>query len=167
MPHLSLVPLFASGIWPPFLLPLHSHFQLKMNLLFLKYLFIPLIASGLSCRQGGFSLHHLSVWPMDSLSRCGLQAPEHSGPVVAAHGLSCSEACGILVPLPGIKPTSPGFQDSFLTSRPQGNSLKVYLRPWSTLFRVLEVWTLSWTWITLPNAKQFCWWESGFGEWHP
>lgn len=137
MPHLSLVPLFASSVLPPFLLPLHSLFQHKLNLLFLKYLFIPLFVSGLSCGQVGFSPHRLSVWHVDSLSRCGPQAPEHSGPVVAAHGLSCSEAYGILVPLPGNKPTSPGFQDSFLTSRPQGNSLKVYLRPWSTLFRVL------------------------------
>ena len=33
--------------------------------------------------------------------------PEHVGSIVATHGLSCSVACGILVPQPGIKPKSP------------------------------------------------------------
>ena len=38
----------------------------------------------------------LSSWPMDSISVS--QAPEHVGSVVATCGLSCSTACGILVP---------------------------------------------------------------------
>ena len=35
---------------------------------------------------------------------------------MVASGLSCSAACGILVPWPGIKPRSPALQSRFLTS---------------------------------------------------
>ena len=44
-----------------------------------------------------------------------------------AHGLSCSVACGILVPLPGIKPESPASQGGFLTTGPVGKSLLHFL----------------------------------------
>ena len=44
------------------------------------------------------------------------------GSVVVAHGLSCLEACGILVPRPGIKPTSPALEGRFLTTGPPGKS---------------------------------------------
>ena len=47
-----------------------------------------------------------------------LSAPEHLGSEVAVRGLSCSAACGILVPWPGIKPTSPALQAGFLTTGP-------------------------------------------------
>ena len=43
--------------------------------------------------------------------------------VVAAHRVSCSAACGILVPRPGIEPESPALQDRFLTTGPPGKSL--------------------------------------------
>ena len=38
------------------------------------------------------------------------------------HRFSCSVACGILVPQPGIKPTSPVLQGGFLTTGPQWKS---------------------------------------------
>ena len=38
-------------------------------------------------------------------------------------GLSCPIACGILVPLPGIKPLSPALEGGFLTIGPPGKSL--------------------------------------------
>ena len=44
----------------------------------------------------------------------------HEGSVVAACGLSCSEACGMLVPCPGIEPVSPELKGRFLTMRPPG-----------------------------------------------
>ena len=44
--------------------------------------------------------------------------------VVARGGLSCSEACGILVPLPGIKPMSPALEGGCLTIGPPGKSLE-------------------------------------------
>ena len=44
------------------------------------------------------------------------------GSVVAACGLSCSLACGILVPQPGIEPTSPILPSRFLTLGLPGKS---------------------------------------------
>ena len=41
-------------------------------------------------------------------------------------GLSCFAVCGILVPPPGIEPTSPALQGTFLTSGPPGKSLILY-----------------------------------------
>ena len=44
---------------------------------------------------------------------------------VVAHGLSCPEACGILVPMSGIEPMSPALTGGFLTTglqrKPQSN----------------------------------------------
>ena len=48
--------------------------------------------------------------------------------VVVALGISCSSACGILVPQPGIKPVSPALQDRFLTTGPPGKSLGLSLK---------------------------------------
>ena len=49
-------------------------------------------------------------------------AGECAGSVVAAYGLSCPEACGILVPRPGIEPVSPALEGGFLTTGPPGKS---------------------------------------------
>ena len=43
-----------------------------------------------------------------------------------ARGLSWSAACGILVPLPGFKPTYPALQGGFLTTGPPGKSLSLH-----------------------------------------
>ena len=68
------------------------------------------------------------------LSSCGPRGPEHMGSVVVAcvlsscgAGLSCPTACGILVPRPGIEPTSPALEGRFLTTGPRGNSLFVFI----------------------------------------
>lgn len=45
---------------------------------------------------------------------CSVQAS------LVASGLSYPKACGILVPQPGIEPTSPAFEGRFLTTRPPG-----------------------------------------------
>ena len=39
---------------------------------------------------------------------------------VVAHGLSCPMACGIFVPQPKLKPTSPLLEDGFWTTEPLG-----------------------------------------------
>ena len=57
------------------------------------------------------------------LSSCGTRALEWAGSVVVACGLSCPVACGILVPRPGIKPTSPALEGGLLTTGPLGKSL--------------------------------------------
>ena len=67
-------------------------------------LFIYLAALGLS---RGMRILHCSTF-----SSCGTQADS----VVALLGLSCSAACGILVPQPRIKPTFPALQCRFLTT---------------------------------------------------
>ena len=41
--------------------------------------------------------------------------------------LSCSMACGILVPQSGIKPTTPALEGKFLTTGPPGKSLDYIL----------------------------------------
>ena len=50
------------------------------------------------------------------------------GSVVVAHGLSCATGCGILVPQPGIEPTSPALAGGFLTTGPPGKSQDFYFQ---------------------------------------
>ena len=45
-----------------------------------------------------------------------------SGSVTVAHGLSCSAACGILVPQSGVKHTFPALQGGFVITVPPGNN---------------------------------------------
>ena len=61
---------------------------------------------------------------MCGLSSCGTWAPEHAGAgsLVVARGRSCPVACVILVPQPGIEPTSPALEGGFLTTGPPGKS---------------------------------------------
>ena len=42
--------------------------------------------------------------------------------LVEVHGLSCSPACGILAPQPGIEPAFSGLQGGFINSGPPGKS---------------------------------------------
>ena len=46
-----------------------------------------------------------------------------------ASELSCPAACGILVPRPGIEPTSPALQGEFLATGPPGRSPLSSLHP--------------------------------------
>ena len=55
-------------------------------------------------------MHHVGYFFVDTGSR------------VTVHQLNCSSPCGILVPWPGIKPVSPAFQGTFLTTGPAGKS---------------------------------------------
>ena len=61
----------------------------------------------------GCGMRDLSLWHMDSL--------------VVAHGLSCSEACGILVSTPGIEPEFLALQGKFPTTRPPGKSQQIII----------------------------------------
>ena len=75
-------------------------------------------------------MQDLSLWRMCFslvvahvlLSSCGAQALEHTGSVVAGHGLSCPTAYGILVPRPGIEPAFPASEGGSLTTGPPGKS---------------------------------------------
>ena len=66
--------------------------------------------SGVSCGMPGLFSSH------------GVQAPEHAGSLVVAHRLSFPAVCGILVPQPGIIPTSLVLEGSLLTIGPPGKS---------------------------------------------
>ena len=118
--------------------PYRSRDPQTHNLFFFTYI-IYLAGLGLSC--GKHDLHctmrgpswqcrdsrHSGSVVMAQSKRAGLvivARSESVGLVVAAHGLSCSAACGILVPQPGIEPASPGLQGGFLTTGPPGKSPK-------------------------------------------
>ena len=53
----------------------------------------------------------------------GVSAFQHRDSIVAAPGFSCSKACEILIPQPGIELMFPALQGRFLTSGPPGKSL--------------------------------------------
>ena len=72
-------------------------FSLLVEEIFKKYLFIYLAVSDVSCVMGNLLLWHAEF------------------PVVV-HGLTSSEAFGIVVSQPGIKPLSPTLQGRFLTT---------------------------------------------------
>ena len=81
-----------------------SLFLNEGNLIYFIFSNIYLVVSGLRCVTRDLSLRHT-----DSL--------------LVVHGLSCSTACGILVPQSGIKPASLALQACFLTTGPPGKSL--------------------------------------------
>ena len=92
------------------------------------------------CSMRALSLRHVSSVVVAcgfSLCSCGVWAPGHVGsvvcsmqalslrrarPVVVAHRLSCPVACGILVPRPGIKPTSLSLEGGLFTTGLPGKS---------------------------------------------
>ena len=57
------------------------------------------------------------VW-CTGVSSWAMWTPEHTGSVVVVHGLRCPGKHGILVPQPGIKPTSSAFEGDLLTTGP-------------------------------------------------
>ena len=75
----------------------------------------------------------LSLFKSLSLSGCTASQLQHWGSsllrvislvvVATANGLSCPEACGILVPQPGLKPASPALQVDSLPLSRQGWNL--------------------------------------------
>ena len=54
---------------------------------------------------------------------CGARALGVQASVVVVHGLSCSVACGIDLPGPGLKPVTLALAGRFLTAAPPGKSL--------------------------------------------
>ena len=80
------------------------------------YLFVYLAASGLGC--SGWAL----CCVVGDLPLQWILELWHTSSVVVACRLSCSMAGGILIPWPGIEPSSPALQGRFLTSGPQGKS---------------------------------------------
>ena len=77
---------------------------------------------GFSCREAQALEHVGSVCAVRRLSGCSSWAS-----LVVVHGLSCPTACGILVPRPGIEPTSPALEGEFSTAGPPGKSSMVVI----------------------------------------
>ena len=79
------------------------------------------LSLGSSLRHAGFSLiaarRLQSTWALEL---------KWAGSVVTGRGLSCSTACGILVPQPGVEPASSALESRFSTSRPPGESQSVF-----------------------------------------
>ena len=71
-------------------------------------IFIYLVALGLSCH-----MWDLSLWRMES--------------PVAALWLSCSTACEIFVPRPGVVPPSFALQGGFLTTGPPASAYPLFM----------------------------------------
>ena len=60
-------------------------------------------------------------------------------------GLNCTEACGILMPPPGIEPTFPALEGGFLTTGPSGKPLLYFLnRQYLYMFQKIKVQKMSW-----------------------
>ena len=79
--------------------------------------------------------------------------------LLAAHRLSCSMACGILVPWPGTEPMSPALPGRLLTTGPPGKSLNLSLFDkgswrlqlwwWTHLFLLEVLLVFAWRSLTL------------------
>ena len=85
------------------------------------FLFTYLFLAALGLR---FSRQDLFLLQCAGFSSCGTCTSElqSTGSAVAVQGLRCLGARGILVPQPGIEPSSPALEDGFLTTGPPGKS---------------------------------------------
>ena len=70
----------------------------------------------LQLRCMGFSLQWILLLQSTGCRALELQELQHVGSGVVAHRLSCPVPCGILVPGPGIEPTSSALAGGFLTT---------------------------------------------------
>ena len=103
--------------------------------MYLFLLFIYLAASGLSCSTWDLSLRRsgFSLVVAPGLQSTQAQQLQHAASLVIvhagsrAHGLSCSVACGILVPQPGMEPASLVLEGGFLTTGPPEKSQIIFL----------------------------------------
>ena len=98
-----------------------------------------LAVSGLSC-----GVQDLCCVSCRILQLAGMGANS----VVEVRGLSCSGACGIFVPWPGIEPVSPALAGGFLTTGPPGKSLARY----SYLLRTVALCTLGV--LHMPSSRE-------------
>ena len=88
----------------------------KIKLCFsVVYIFLEIYLAVLGPSCGLCVMWDLSLRQVDSLV-------VGAGSVVVAHGASCSTACRVLVPQPGIEPTSPPLQGVLLITGPPGKS---------------------------------------------
>ena len=103
-------PSFSHGVADYFIFHMSIVFSCLPSSLTLMpfFFFFNLTVLGLSCDMQDLSVSHRIFW-------CHAQAlwSRYTSSVIAVHGSSCSKACGILVPLPGIEPTIPALYAFF------------------------------------------------------
>ena len=98
---------------------------------------------------------------VSDLNRSSRVLLHHTGfSLVVTHGLSCPVVCGIFVPWPGIKPSSPALEGGFLTTGPPGKSpglsslhSQISYRSWVEFTRHIYIHDFIWNsslevWIT-------------------
>ena len=107
---------FAIGILN-ILLESSLHTCVYVSMFYLLNIYLCFGCTGFQLQHMGSSLCHVGLSQLGTPLWC-------VGLVVAACGLSCSETCGILVPWPGIKPSSHALQGEFLTAGSPGKSLR-------------------------------------------
>ena len=110
----------------------------KFHSLFLKKIYLFTAVLGLQyCAQWGlvvvnrgYSSIRAQASHCSSFSCSWAQALGVCAALVAAHGLSCTMASGILVPWSGVKPTSPALAGRLLTTGPPGESCFICFYGW-------------------------------------
>ena len=75
---------------------------------------------------------------LEGFFNCSTGVLEHVGSVFVARGLYCLAPCGILVPPPGFKPTSPTLEGRFLTTGPPEKSLLIANTYWAFIHSVQD-----------------------------
>ena len=71
---------------------------------------------------------YLFIWLCQALvAACKVFIEFGVGSADLAHRLSCSIACGILIPRPGVEPVSPALAGGFLSTGPPRKSLETVL----------------------------------------
>ena len=103
-------------------LPLHVYFNIYVCMYVCIYLFIWLHWALVAAR-GIFTVACGLFVCSARASLVAARGLQSVGSVVVAHGLRCPEACGILVPQPGIERMSPALEGRFSTTGSPGKSL--------------------------------------------
>ena len=107
------------------------------------------------CELELLSSCHMQASHCDGLSCCGAWALGHVGLIVAAHGLSCSAACGIF-PDQGSNPCLPHWQVDASPLSHQGNPREGFN---DSLWRREEshIWHQNLEWRPMPRASVLFW----------
>ena len=96
---------------------------------------------------GGFSCWGAQILGHVGFSSCSM------GSEVVVHGLSCSVACGILVPRPGTELMSPVLAGIFLTTGPPGKSPPIMFWLYPDLGSFPERRAQTWSWVHVKNFE--------------
>ena len=103
------------------LLPFFSIFTKNFTVQYISWLCLFVFVLSIYLAELGLSCSTWDLYSSHSVFCCKVSV------VVGPNRLSCPVACGILLPQPGIEPTSSASQDRFLTTGPPGKSWEFQL----------------------------------------